>query len=450
MEVRYLCGGVDEWQRRRIQHLEENTVAYADMAWKVDGEILPDCKQMYAASSFMTTLFDTSMSRGFTEENGLKVFPLDEKKHILDMVRVFCHTGLITFSRGETVLMTIERYAAFHFYGIDEGKNVLKKLILDNLTPSNSITAFEYAVHRDDDSLLCDIKRYISDYAFLVFRHRNFFIMGRESMEDLVKLCRSDSLNVPEVDLLSNLFRLCERKIGDKEYMEFVSAFDILTHKFGEHSLWDSVRLTSITMEEFMAFVQKHPGAMKNDSIVQVMQTIYSPTTSGKKRRRFQTVSSYPRNLDFRAAENPQVDITYWERDKVQAFFVFDFGKKETVALPSIAYGNRHVRCIVNRCDKSLGLSGRIVRPHEFDSRDEEVVHVTASIVNFRHDRWKKTSVSVKLTNTCEFSIPNILSCNAIEGSPGVSTGYEFDVNKYPDYIEGEWLMMCLSLDGSG
>lgn len=134
-------------------------------------------------------------------------------------------------------------------------------------------------------------------------------------MADLVQLCRSDSLNVPEVDLLSNLSRLRDKKVGDKAYPEFTSAFDILTHKFGESSLWDSVRLTSISMEEFMAFAQKNPGAMKNDSIVSVMQTIYSPTTSGHKRRRFQIVSSL-RNLDFRTAENPQVDITYWERDK--------------------------------------------------------------------------------------------------------------------------------------
>lgn len=427
------------------------------MAWKVEGVLLPDCKQYYCFSTFISTLFETSMTSGTREEaDGLTIYPLDEKINVFNMIRVFCHTGLIVFSKGETILRTIERYAAFHFYGIEEGKHVLKRLILDNLTPSNAIMAFEYAVHRDDEDLLADIKTYITNYAFMVFRHKNFFNLRRESMVELVELCNNDNLNVLEVDLLSNLFRLCDKKVGDKEYPEFNRAFDLLTHKFNKHrSLWDVIRLTSISMEEFMLFVQKHPGAMNNDDIVSVMKTIYNPGAVGKKRKKFQTVSSYPRNLNFRAAQNPQGDVAHWERDKVQAFFVFDFAMKETIALPSIAYGDRHVRCTVTPTDKTIGLRGHITRRHLGLTSDSESktdsypnVKFSASIVNFRHDRWKKTSVSIKLTNPCEFEISNILSCNAIEGSSGTSTGYVFDVNKYPDYSEkGSWLMMSLSIE---
>lgn len=457
MEVRYLCDAVDEWQRKRIRNLEENDVSYPDMAWKVEDTILPDCKSFYSSSTFMTTLFETPMTSGPREEfRGLTVYPLDEKHHVFNMIRVFCHTGLIVFSKGETILRTIERYAAFHFYGIEEGKHVLKRLILDKLTPSNAIMAFEYAVHRYDQDLLADIKAYITNYAFMVFRHKNFFNLRRESMVELIELCKSDNLNVLEVDPLSNLYRLCDKKVGDKrEYPEFTRAFDMLTHKFATSSLWDVIRLPGISMEEFMLFVQKHPGAMNNDDIVAVMQTIYNPAPESlvKKRKKFQTVSSYPRNLNFRAAQNPQGDVAHWERDKVQAFFVFDFARKETIALPSIAYSDRHVRCTVTPSEKTIGLRGHITQRHssdvESEKQQQQQVKCSASIVNFRHDRWKKTSVSVKLANPCEFEITNILSCNAIEGSSGNSTGYVFDVNKYPDYSEtGSWLMMSLSIEG--
>lgn len=471
MEVGYLCDAVNEWQRKRIQMLQDNNVPYADMAWKVEGVVLPDCKQVYTCSSFMTTLFQTTMTSGggretvdlvgigepFKDCRKVVFYPLEEKTHVLNMIRVFCHTGLIVFSRGESILRTIERYAAFHYYGIEEGKHVLKRLILNNLTPSNAIMAFEYAVHRHEKDLLADIHTYISNYAFLVFRQKSFLNLKRESMANLVDLCKNDSLNILEIDLLRNLYRLCDKKIGDKEYAGFKSAFDILKHKFGSdaQSLWDIVRLTSISMEEFMLFVQKNPCAMTNDDIVNTMQTIYSgsisstTSTPNRKRKKFQMVSSYPRNLNFRAAQNPQADVSHWERGKVQAFFIFDFGKKETVALPPIAYGDRRVSCTVTPSEKTIGLSGQITHQTSMT----EYVQFSASIVNFRHDRWKKTSVSVKLsnsnTNPYNFNIANILSCNAIEGSSGNSTGYVFDVNKYPDYCEsGTWLMMSFSIEG--
>ena len=445
-EVSYLCGSVDEWQRRRIKDLEDNTVSYADMAWKIEDTILPDCKQLYANSDFMNTLFRSPMCGKLSEVDGLKVYPIGEKHNIFNMIRVFCHTGLVIFKRGETILRTIERYAAFHFYGMDEGKNALRRLILDNLTPANALTAFEYAIHRDED-LLSAIKTYICNYAFLVFKHRSLFTIRRDSMSEFVELCKSDDLNIKEIDLLTNMYRLCSKKVEEKEYSDFNKAFDIIHHKFENGSMWETIRLSSITMEDFMNFVEKNPKAIENDSIVSIMRTIYFPTEIVKKRKKFQIVSSYPRNLHFREAPNPQGDVTHWERDKVQIFFAFDFNNKEMVALPSIEYGERHVRCTVVHSEKTIGIRGHVIRRHISDtSKEEESVKVTASFVNFRHDRWKKTSIYVKLTNPCSFDILNILSWNAIEGP---SSGYTFDVKRYPEYSEhGSWLMMSLTVGG--
>lgn len=455
MEVGHLCDAVDEWQAKRISDLEKNSICHPDMAWEIEGSVLPDCKQPYCISPFLRTLFSTPMNSGSTrKEDGLDVYPIEEKSHVFNMIRVFCHTGLIVFVKGEPILRTIERYAAFHFYGIEEGRHVMKRLVMDNLTPGNAVMAFEYAVHRHDEDLLFDIKTYISNYAFLVLRHKNFFNLRKESMIELIQLCMSDKLNVPEVDLLSNLYRLCEKKMGDKDFSEFSRAFDLLTYRFGDHSMWDSVRLTSISMEEFMLFVQKHPSAMTNDDIVKAMKTIYQCTTSSdvpRKRKKFQTVSTYPRNLNFRGAQNPEVEVAHWESNMVQAFLVFDFGKMKSVSFPSISYGDRHVRCTVTSNDRTLGLRGHVTRkPNSAaSSREGEDVKFSVSIVNFRHDRWKKTSACVKLTPQCEFDIPNILSCNAIEGTSGTPTGYAFDIDKYPEYSEdGSWLMISVVIEG--
>ena len=141
-EVSYLCGSVDEWQRRRIKDLEDNTVSYADMAWKIEDVILPDCKQLYANSEFMNILFKSPMCGKMSDFNGLKVYPLDEKHSIFNMIRVFCHTGLVIFKRGETILRTIERYAAFHFLWNGRGKECTKEAYTGQSYPSQRVNGF--------------------------------------------------------------------------------------------------------------------------------------------------------------------------------------------------------------------------------------------------------------------------------------------------------------------
>lgn len=479
-EPRYLCGAVDEWQRTCITRLENNEVRFADMAWRVKDKVYRDCRQFYSCSKFFVTLFETSIGvRSVVESFGSvesesesetgggggdgdllpkwKVYDLDEKLRIFHMIRVYCHTGQIVYTKGENIIRNLERYAAFQYYGIDGGKDVLKQLILTNLSPSNSIVAFEYAVHRHDIELVADIRTYICSYAFLVLRHKALFSIGRHSMNELIRLCSDDRLNVLEVDLFTYLYRLCAAKIGDKEYVDFTNAFDIFKFKFeGDRSLFDAVRLTSMKMDDFMCFVHKNQGAINNDDIVEIMQTIHNPKTVCRKRKKFQMVSSYPRNLNFRVADNPQADCSHWDRDMVETYFVIDVGNKNVVALPLIFYRQKQFRCLLNYTERAISVTGRIMsrttgikESTMTSSADEGFVKITTSVVNFRHDRWKKTSVVVNLANPSEFEIPNILSWNAIEGSSTTCTGYVFDVSKYPDYSEdGNSLMLCICVEG--
>ena len=96
------------------------------------------------------------------------------------MIRVFCHTGLVCFKTTDTILTTMERYSAFQFYGIAIGSPTLKRLVLESLTPTNyCLQAFDYAIHRHNVDLLANIKAYISNYAFIVFRQKSFLTIGR-------------------------------------------------------------------------------------------------------------------------------------------------------------------------------------------------------------------------------------------------------------------------------
>ncbi|ACH46867.1 putative transcription regulator [Feldmannia species virus] len=442
-DQQYLCEAVDGWQRNRIVELENDALQYTDMVWKLDdGETyLRDCRSAYTCSSFMRTLFETTVGKGEKSRDEVPMYRLSEKSHIFAMIRVFCHTGLVRFGKSDTILRTIERYAAFQFYGIEIGSATLKRLVLDSLGPSNSMVAFEYAVHRQDRGLLQDIVAYIRNYAFLVFRQKSFLGIRRESLAELVHLCDSDSLNVPEIDLLSHLIRLCEKKLDEKEFTEFDSPFAILTHRewgTSGKSLFDALRLSSLSMEEFMSLALKHPGAMNNDQIVQVMRAIHRPEGSSKKRKKFQIVSAYPRNLTFHPVESPQMEVSYCQRDKVLAHYVFQFLPKKDVSLPTLNFGSYQIRITVVYRDKVLGISGQAISPKQESRAD---LRITASMVNFRHDRWKKSTTAL---SGSVFQIPNILSCNAIEGS----SGYLFDVAEYPDFSDGgSCLMLSLACE---
>ena len=451
MDDGYLCGSISDWQTRRIRDLSLSSVTgfhYPDMAWSVEGHVLPDIRHVYTCSSFFRALFESKMNREIqSASDGVPIYTVSEKFQIFDMIRVYCHTGLVRFGKGETILKTLERYSAFHFYDVEGGKVVLKKLLIEKMTPSNATQAFEYAIHRNDQDLLRAINEYICAHAFVVLKHRNFYNIRRESMHDLALLCSSDNLNIPEIGLLAALYRLCERKVGDKEYTDFEKKkpSDILKHKFNGKSLWDTIRLKQISLPDFMGFVQANENFMDNDAIVEAMKIIYDPSAVGKKRKRFQLISSYPRNLSIQCTDSPQADVTHLEKDKVQAFIVFDLTNKEEIMLPHITYGDRTVRCIVRNIDKTICVKGSVLSRSENSNDENKSVKVTTSIVNFKHDRWKKTTVSVNL-KIHDFEVPNMISWNAIDSQ---ESGYLFDIQKYPDYVVGSWLMMYISVDGT-
>lgn len=447
-----LFGNAYSFQKEKIRLLDTNEIPFPDITWEIDGKLYYDTKSVYNISSFFVALFRTSLTREIRKVEGIEIFTMESKLYIFEMIRVFCHTGLVRFSKGESILKTLERYSAFHYYDISAGKDVLRNLISDKLIPANATQAFEFAICRDDIDLRKDITEYIINYANLVFNHRNFLHVKMESMSALIEVCSSNSLNITELDLLECLYKLCQKKISEKEYVDFKDPMEIMKFKFGDKSLWECIRLESIQLKEFMDFLTHNQNFMNNDDIVSTMKHIHNPTSfNAKRRKKFQQISSYPRNLNFGGSDGPRVGVSHWDRDKVQVFFAFDFSKGIDINIPPVIFRDWTVRCQIKYVDKHLCLKGSFLKGGMNINLDEakDNVVVTTKFVNFVHARWKRSVVEGLPKDLHDFEIPNMISCNAIEGgSSNLSGGYLFDVNKYPDYIkEGTFLLMCLSIE---
>lgn len=95
--------------------------------------------------------------------------------------------------------------------------------------------------------------------------------------------------------------------------------------------------------------------------------------------------------------------------------------------------------------DRSPNVSGNI--HSKTGIRDSATdITITSSVVNFRHDRWRKKSVTTALASGTAFKIPQILSWNTIGNND--TPGYLFDIERYPEYCpKGTWILMSLCIE---
>lgn len=488
-----LLGYVSRWQVETIDALKSNDAEFFDMAWLFEGVYYKDCRHIYASrSDYFRCLFSSGMRKGTEEYDGVTAYSVSHpmsKKHIFDMMRIFCHTGIVQVDKGEPILKTMERYSAFHYYSLRGGMDVIRQLVMDVINPTNAVQALEYAMHSavcanegvggslnrvqgdGDTTLLSDIKDYIAIYAFVVFKHKSFYSLGSESIAGISHICTRDDLNIKEIDLLHCIYKLCEKKLGaDKELAGLGSSWELMTHDFSGKgsSLWSQIRLSSISMKEFVKFIKENKRCFSSDNVVKIVTFLYScaETAEGnctdassadlkdddvlgahlsKKRKIFQPCSFFPRNLEFHGLASPQTDISYWDDSKIKLFVAFDTAKKEVVTLPPVHFRNCFIHCAVDHADKSLNVSGNIHAKTACNDDSKEVT-ITSSVVNFRHDRWRKKSVLTSLVSGTTFKIPTILSWNTIGNND--TPGYLFDVDKYPEYCPtGSWILMSICIE---
>ena len=480
-----LLGHVSRWQLETIEGLRANSSDFFDMAWLFEGVYYKDCRQLYSSrSDYFRCLFSNDMRKGTEEFEGVRAYSVSDpmsKRHIFDMMRIFCHTGIVQVDKGESILKTMERYSAFHYYSLRGGMDVIRQLVMDVINPTNAIQALEYAMNSavccGDTSagLLSDIKDYIAIYAFVVFKHKSFYALGSESLPGVSQICRRDDLNIREIDLLQCIYKLCDKKIAsDKELGGLGSAWALMTHDFaGEESssLWSRIRLSSISMREFVKFIKENKRCFSSDDVVKIITFLYSCAETpeaterqeaadsagggvvtgahlSKKRKTFQPISFYPRNLEFHGLASPQTDISYWDDSKIKLFVAFDFSSKDAMTLPPVHFHNLFIHCTVYHADRSLNVSGNIHGKTGKSESCPDNITVTSSVVNFRHDRWRKKAVVSSLSSGTAFRIPTILSWNTIGNND--TPGYLFNVEKYPEYCpKGSWILMSLCVESS-
>ncbi len=462
-----LVGHVSRWQMNTIESLSANNLPFYDMAWNLHGIFYKDCRCIYASrSEYFMALFSNEMRKGTTcyeDVTAYKVGDLMGKKHIFDMIRIFCHTGIVQVEKGEPIRKTLDRYSAFHYYQMEGGMQVVRQVIMDVINPTNAMQALEYALGSPvcDSGMISDIEKYISVYAFLVFKHRSFCTIKIDNLPGITDLCQRDDLNITEIELLRCIYRLCHKKVTtDKDFEHLKSSWGMMTHRFSElGSLWDHIRVSSISIKEFVGFIRENEDFMSNDDSMTIVKFLDSNEEESstdevdvvigehisKKRKRFQPISLYPRNLHLHGVASPQTDITYWDDSRIKIFFTFDYSKKETVVLPPIPFNGYILHCTVYHSDKSIGIKGTIHRKDQTPTNDD--IRITSSVVNFKLNGWKKKSIDTKLKGGIDFDISHLLSWNTIENTE-LSGGYLFNLDKYPEYnSDGTWLMMSLVVD---
>ncbi len=484
-----LLGHVSRWQAETIEALQANDADFFDMAWSFQGVFYKDCRRTYSLrSDYFKFLFCSEMRKGTEDFEGVTAYSVCgpmSKKHIFDMMRIFCHTGIVQVDKGEPILKTMERYSAFHYYGLRGGMDVIRHLVMDVINPTNAVHALEYAMNsavcsggdevggdagRDGETgLLSDIKNYITIYAFVVFKHKSFLNLKPDSLWGVAQICTRDDLNIKEIDLLQCVYKLCDKKVAtEKELSAMGSAWDLMTHDFDNEkgsSLWSQIRLSGISMRDFVKFIRENKNCFSSDNVVKIITFLYSCTetpdpmnTTGedpndtvvgahptKKRKVFQPISFYPRNLEFHGLASPQTDVSHWDDSKIKLFIAFDFSSKETMALPPVQFHNFFIHCMVFHADKSLGVSGNIHGKTLSNDPTTEIT-VTSSVVNFKHDRWRKKSITTSLASGTAFKIPTILSWSTIGNND--TPGYQFDIERYPEYSpKGSWILMSLCIE---
>lgn len=465
-----LVGHVSCWQNDTIEVLMSNNVHFFDMTWLFQGEHYKDCRHLYASrSTYFRSLFSSQMMKGTVEYEDVVSYRVGDfmgKKHIFDMIRIFCHTGIVRVDKGEPILKTLDRYAAFHYYELSGGMEIVKQMIMDVINPTNAIQALEYALSSPvyDSDLLPEIEKYISIYAFVVFKHKSFFSVKTGNLSGISEICKRDDLNIKEIDLLKCLYKLCDKRVvADKTHDDTSQTpWDMMVKEFpGMGSLWSHLRVSSISVDEFLGFIHENENCLSNDDIVNVLKFLYSndsneydPDTPdeilgshiSKKRKLFQPISFYPRNLQLHGVASPQTDITYWDDSRIKIFFTFDYTNKDTVVLPPTPFQDYVIHCTVYHSEKTINLRGTI-HGRSIDTNPGGPVKITSSVVNFKHDRWRKKSITCGLRRGIDFNMNNILSWNSIEKSD-ISGGYLYNLDKYPEFSpDGTWVMMSLSVE---
>jgi hypothetical protein len=300
------------------------------------------------------------------------------------------------------------------------------------------------------------VVRFVRRHAFAVVQRKNFQHLGTEFFPDLCRLFGHDAVNVKEADLLHALFRLCANAAAGGSAGP--TAMELFMREWPDAdppSLWACVRLRGLTAEDVFKFCMEASEEERFDDAFRGALTQYlyelhhcpepprkvprgvAPGNLGA-RREYKQVSSYPWAFTF-DREASAMHVVYSDDDARGVAFVAVKGPRVAEVPPVSCFrGDVVLQCNVSFGPEHLGVSG-VLTPRRAGRQE---VTVEASVVNFRHDKWKRSSVVVPLAGeAADFRIPAAIATATLD-----QEGYRFAPRAFPDYQKGAHVLLRLRL----
>jgi hypothetical protein len=481
-----------KWYASKIEVLDRNEMGNSDMAWKIHDNLFWDARHVYSEQSdYFKTLFSTTMTRDIKTEDGLPVIPVSgymQNIAIFRMIRIFCHTGTLEVSDGDSVENLLDFYFASDCYFLEGPLQLLHTMLVNQLSPTNVLKVYEILLKRPSEGrkLEQEVEDYIATYAFAVLKHKSFQVFPIELMGKMCAIFQRETLNILEKDLLWYVYLYCKHhaSVTETSTPSFATPMDMMMYKWDEgSSLWGCIRVKALTQDDISEFVYKNPDALDDSDTVNILNFLYvirdsagsvapqiaieawknsrkmslvvqEMCTSLEPRFKFHVISCYPRNLQLYGTRSPQTSIVYWDVHKFKAFVAIQYDSGPKVSLDPILFCKSYFHLELSHYENSIHIKGR-AHPDQNSIADSSVstVKIAAKIVNFKHDRWKDkhTIVQLKRSEVSNFAINSILTMSTVEKvkkkEDGDSTGYLFEIANYPQYKEGNWMLVLISIE---
>jgi len=488
-----------KWYASKVEVLDRNEMGNSDMAWKFHDTLFWDARHVYSEQSeYFKTLFSTTMTRDIKTEYGLPVVQVSgymQNIAIFRMIRIFCHTGTVEVSDGDSVENLLDFYFASDCYLLEGPLQLLHTMLVNQLSPTNVLKVYEILLKKGSSEgrkLEEEVEDYIATYAFAVLKHKSFQLFPIELMGNMCAIFQRETLNILEKDLLWYVYLYCKHHTGNTgnaafavtSLCSFATPMEMMMYKWNdEASLWGCIRVKALTQDDISEFVYKNPNALDDSDTVNILNFLYvirdsiatgtpqtaveawknsrkmslvvqEMCTSLEPRFKFRVISCYPRNLQLYGTRSPQTSIVYWDVHKWKAFVAIQHDSGPKVSLDPILFCKSYFHLELSHYENSIHILGR-AHPDQNSIVDTSIqtVKVAAKIVNFKHDRWKdkQTIVQLKKAEVSNFAINNILALSTVEKvkkkEDGDSPGYLFEIGNYPQYKEGNWMMILISIE---
>lgn len=449
-----------EWLEGLLPLLDSNEgLPHADMGWKMpDGKIVADWRGVYLRQGGLLGMICDCCSAPLPADSGSLLHIVEVTGNLTDpqllrMVRMYVHTGLVVYKRTEGPLQLLKRYECCDFFGLTTARKLLESVIIERLDIQAALKTFDAISLKDysDPNLSVEIESFVKRHIGEIGRSA-LAQLSAAAFPRLCQLLMGDDVNVSEVKLMESLFSLCEKKT--KTVQAATEMFFKEQACLGDQrvSMWACVRVQGLTHDSLLQFRTAHPGALDDTFYMTLMNFNWSNHMEDADKRvlrihnssslqppRMQTLlSCYPRNLKMPdTTQSSSFVVTSFEEDNVIVSYAgVHFSEHDQVPLPPFRSSDCVVQMRVWFQGQWLLVTGGI--DMKCSSLAPEVlqhVQVTVSVVNFRHARWNKGSVTVNRGD--DFEIPRIISLNTLKND-----GYRFDPAVYPDYKSGRCILL--------